>query len=356
MRQFLLLALLLVPFATLHAQSRTLDIYWIDVEGGAATLIVAPSGESMLVDTGYDVGDRDAKRIFATAQQAGLKSIDHLVISHYHRDHVGGLAALSKMIPIGRFYGRGDEIEPANQTWLDSFRTASAGRRTVVKPGDHIPLKGAEVLVVSSDQKLLSRPVSGGGPNALCADAEQRAPAGPENKAGVGLLVTFGRFTFLDLIDLDWHTELELVCPLNTVGRVTVYEAGRHGSFDGAGAPAFLGAIDPQVVVINNGPRKGLGQVDDRIKPIIPPGAKPRPYERNAYARLAALPGIEGIWQQHLSLLDKDPTHNTVQEMIANLEEAPDHRANWIKASVEPVGRFTVVNGRNGFSRTYTAR
>jgi hypothetical protein len=212
------------------------------------------------------------------------------------------------------------------------------------------------VQVVSSDQKMLPGPINGGGPNPLCAGAEQRDPAGPENKAGVGLLLTFGRFTFLDLIDLDWHTELELVCPVNKLGRVTVYEAGRHGSFDGAGAPAFLGAIRPQVVVINNGPKKGLGQVDDRIKPILPPGAKPQPYERNGYARLAALAGVEGVWQQHLSLLDKDPKHNTSPDMIANLDEAPGHTANWIKASVEQSGRFTVTNSRTGVSRTYTAR
>ena len=113
---FLLLPLLVTGM--LNAQSRNLDIYWIDVEGGAATLIVSPSGESMLIDTGFETNDnRDAKRIYAAAEQAGLKKIDYLVISHYHADHVGGLAALSKMIPIGRFFGRGDEIEAVNQKW-----------------------------------------------------------------------------------------------------------------------------------------------------------------------------------------------------------------------------------------------
>ena len=111
MPRLLFLGLLLIPSVMLNAQSRNLEIYWIDVEGGAATLIVSPSGESMLVDTGFEVGDRDAKRIYAATQQAGLKKIDYLVISHYHGDHVGGLPALSKMIPIGKFYGRGDEIE-----------------------------------------------------------------------------------------------------------------------------------------------------------------------------------------------------------------------------------------------------
>jgi beta-lactamase superfamily II metal-dependent hydrolase len=356
MLRFLLPALLLAPFGVLDAQSRNLEIYWIDVEGGAATLLVSPSGESMLIDTGFEVADRDAKRINAATQQAGLKKIDYLVISHYHADHVGGLSALSKMIPIASFFGRGDEIEPVNQKWLDSYKTASAGKRTIVKPGDQIPIKGLQALVVSSDQKLLPRPLEGGGPNPLCADAEQKAPAGPENQSMVGMLLTYGKFKFLALIDLDWEKEMELVCPVNKLGAVTIYQTSRHGSFDGAGAPAFLGAIRPQVAVMNNGPRKGLGQVDNTVKSITPVGKKTTPYERNGYARLASVPGIEGIWQGHLSLLDKDPKHNTSENMIANFEDTADCKGNWIKASVERDGTFTIVNGRNGFSKTYTAR
>ena len=356
MARFSLLALLLVAPGMVNAQSRNLDIYWIDVEGGAATLIVSPSGESMLFDTGWEVDDRDAKRIYATTQQAGLKKIDYLVISHYHADHVGGPATLSRMIPIGSFFSRGDAIEPANQKWLDSYKTASAGKRTVVKPGDRIPINGLQALVVSSDSKLLDKPLSGGGPNPLCADAEQKAAAGPENQNMVGLLMTYGTFKFLALIDLDWEKEMELVCPVNRLGRVTLYQTSRHGAFDGAGAPAFLGAIRPQVVVMNNGPRKGLGQVDNTVTSITPAGNKTPPYERNGYLRLASLPGIEGIWQGHLSLLDKDPKHNTAESMIANFEETADCKGNWIKASVRSDGTFTVVNGRNGFSKTYTAR
>ena len=354
MLRFVLLALLVAP-VTLVAQSRTLDIYWIDVEGGAATLIVTPSGESMLVDTGYETDGRDAKRIHAAAQQAGLKRIDHVVISHYHGDHVGGLAALSKLMPLGRYYGRGDKIDPVDQKWYDSFRTVSAGRRTIVKPGEQIPLQGTQVTVVSSDHQLLPRPVNGGGPNALCATAEQKAPAGFENQAGVGLLLTYGRFTFLDLIDMDWSTELELTCPVNKVGAVTLFQTNRHGSWDGAGAPAFLGAIRPQVVVFNNGPRKGLGQ-KVAVKYLTRQGETPAPYELNSYLRLAKLPGIEGIWQGHQSLLDADPAHNTAPDMIANLEEGDADRGHSITAAVSADGTFTVTNSRNGFAKTYRAR
>jgi beta-lactamase superfamily II metal-dependent hydrolase len=347
---------LLLAAAALQAQSDNLQIYWVDVEGGAATLVIAPTGESMLIDTGFDTDDRDARRIVATARQAGLERIDHVVISHYHRDHAGGLAALSKMIPIGRVYSRGDTISvPADQQWHDSVRAVGGSRRTIVKPGDRIPLKGVDVLVVSSDHQMLSQPVNGGGPNALCATAEQKAPAGFENQAGVGVLLTYNRFTFLDLIDLDWATEMELVCPVNKVGAVTLFQSNRHGAWNGAGAPAFLNAIRPQVLVFNNGPRKGLGQVQE-AKTVTPPGVKVAPYEQNHYLRAAAIPGIEGIWQVHLSLFDNDPKHNTSPDMIANFEETAECQGHWIKATVDSNGQFTMTNGRNGYSRSYKAR
>lgn len=352
----LLLALLLVPAGTLHAQAQHMDIYWIDVEGGAATLIVSPSGESLLIDTGWKVDDRDAKRVYAATQRAGLKKIDFLVISHFHADHVGGLAALTKMIPVGRYFDHGDEIEKENQQWLDSYTAASAGKRTIAMPGDEIPVKGLRVLVVTSNAKVLAKPVNGGGPNPLCDGAAQMAPLAPENQRMLGVLLSYGKFRFLDLIDLDWEREMALACPVNKLGTVSLYQASRHGRLDGAGAPAFLDAIKPQVVVVNNGPRKGLGQYDNDLKLLTPPGAEPVQYEKNEYLRLAQIPGIESIWQEHLSLLDKDPAHNTSDDMIANFEDTTDCKGNWLHASVEPDGKFTLTNSRNNFSKTYTAR
>jgi competence protein ComEC len=333
-----------------------LNIYWIDTEGGAATLLVSPSGESLLIDTGYADGDRDAKRINAAAREAGLTKIDYLVISHWHADHVGGLAALAKMIPIGRFFDHGDGVEPENQQRLDGYKAVAGDKRTVVKPGDRIPVKGFDALVVSSDRNLLPQPVNGGGPNPLCANAPRMEAAAPENLRTVGLLVTFNKFTYLNLIDLDWYMDMELACPVNKVGQVTLYQSSRHGGLGDAGSPAFLGAIRPQVIVVNNGPRKGLGQADDRVKPMTVAGQQPAPYEKNSFLRLAGLPGVEGIWQGHLSLVDKDPRHNTAEDMIANFEETADCKGNEITASVDPNGKFSVTNGRNGFSKTYVAR
>jgi competence protein ComEC len=338
------------------AQSRNLDIYWIDTEGGAATLVVSPTGESMLVDTGYGTPeDRDAKRIVAAAKAAGLTKIDYLVISHWHADHVGGLAALAKMIPIGRFFDHGNGVDQTDKARLDGYVAVADGKRTIVKAGDEIPLKGAQALVVTSEDTLLAQPVNGGSSNSLCTDAVQMTPAAGENQRMVGVLLTYGKFKFLNLGDLDWSKEMELACPTNKFGTVSMYQTSRHGSFDDAGAPAFLGAIKPQVIMVNNGPRKGLGGTDSRVQPIMVAGKPLAAYEHNAFLRMAKLPGMEDVWQQHLSLLDKDPAHNTAPDQIANVDENAD-QGHWIKASVSADGKFTVTNGRNGFTKTYVAK
>lgn len=328
----------------LRAQNRNLEIYWVDVEGGAATLIIAPSGESLLVDTGWE--ERDAKRIFAAAQQAGLKKIDYFVLSHYHPDHAGGIPALAKLIPIEKCFDRGDFVEPMNQKWFDNYMGACRDRRTSVKAGDKIPLKGVDVEVVASNGQIIDKVKGGGNANPLCAGAENKPKDGAENQLMVSTLFTYGKFKFADMADLDWEKEMEFACPANRLGEVTIYQAGRHGALDGAGAPAFLYAIRPQVVVVNNGPRKGLGGPS--------PGGKTA--QTIHYERLAKIPGVEGIWQSHLSLLDAEKDHNTDENMIANLEDSPDCKGNWIRASIAKDGSFTVTNGRNGFSKTYKVR
>jgi competence protein ComEC len=336
------------------AQAGKLSMYWIDTEGGAATLIVSPSGESLLIDTGFPDADRDAKRIYGAAQQAGLNHIDHLVISHWHRDHEGGLAAFAKMMPISKFYDHGDTASSEDHGRLEDYQLVAGNKRVIVKPGDKIPMKDLDVLVVTADQKQIGTAVNGGGPNPLCANAPRMAPAAPENLRTVGVLLSYNKFTYLNLIDLDWYKDMELACPINKVGKVTLYQTSRHGGLDDAGSPPFLGAIAPQVIVVNNGPRKGLGQTDDRAKPLADPQAAP--YERNSYLRMAKLPGLEDIWQQHLSLVDKDPHHNAAENMIANFEETAECKGNWISASITPDGKFTVSNGRNGYSKNYVAR
>jgi hypothetical protein len=333
---------LILRAAPVRAESRNLEIYWIDVEGGASTLVVSPSGESLLYDAGWEVDGRDARRIAAAVQLAGLKKIDYFVLSHFHADHAGGLVALAKTVPIGRCFDRGDFIEPANQRWRDAYLSVCGGKRTILRVGDKIPLRGVQVDIVASNGSLI--PMRSGVINSLCGTAENRLPDVPENQLMVGALFTYGKFKLIDLADLDWQKEVELVCPVNRIGEVSIWQAGRHGALDGAGAPTFLASIRPQVIVVNNGPRKGLGGPS--------PGAQKAASIH--YDRLAKVPGVEGIWQGHKSLLD--PDHNTAEEMIANLEDSADCRGNWIKASVARDGTFTVTNGRNQVSRTYRAR
>lgn len=347
-------AFLLALAGIANAQPRNLTIYWIDVEGGAATLLVAPSGESLLYDAGYAVDDRDAKRIYAVAQLAGLKKIDSFVLSHYHGDHVGGLPALAKMIPIDRFFDHGDAVEDVDRERLEIYKKVAGSKRTILKAGDTLPLKGVQAQVVASNAEFITKAVRGGGPNPICATAEQKAPAAPENGRMVGTLFTYGKFTFLDLADLDWANEMALTCPVNKLGTVTIWQTDRHGSLYGAGAPALLSAIKPQVIVANNGPRKGLGQVDQNARSITNPGVQ-NPSPSYSYEKIAKLPGVADIWQGHLSLLT-ERQYNTSDNLIANFEETAECKGNWIRASVGPDGQFTITNGRNNFSKTYTAR
>jgi competence protein ComEC len=324
----------------LPAQTRTLDIYWIDVEGGASTLIVAPSGESLLVDTGFPGNeDRDAKRIQAAATAAGLTRIDNLVITHFHGDHVGGLAALSKAMPIGKIYDHGESIEKSQAKgatlWQD-YLAVAGNRRTVVKPGDKIPLAGVNITVVSANGEVISQPINHGFANKLCDGAERKPTDNTENSRSTGFLLTYGKFTFLDVGDLTWDREMMLGCPVNKVGEVSLMQATHHGFSNGqSGAPALIWSVKPQVVVVNNGARKG--------------------FSNGGYETLAKIPGIEGIWQGHKGAMN-DADHNTAEDMIANLEEGAADKGNWIKASVSSDGKFTVTNNRNRFSKTYTAR
>jgi competence protein ComEC len=327
--------LFLLTAATLSAQ-KTLDIYWIDTEGGAATLIVAPSGESLLADTG-NPGDRDAQRIYDVAtKQAHLKKIVTVLITHFHSDHVGGVPALAKLIQIGRYVDHGDSMETENpadaQRW-EAYKAVAMGHRTSVGLNGKIELKGVHLDVVSSNGEVLSK---GGAANSYCASAVKKDPDPTENARSLGFKLTYGKFSFLDLGDLTWNKELELACPENHIGHVTLFQATHHGFYnDNSGAPAHVWALHPQVVIVNNGPRKGLGA--------------------NAWDTIAKIPGLEDTWQVHLSLAT-DAAHNTGEKMIANSEATAECKGNFLKASISSDGKFTITNSRNGFSKTYTAR
>jgi competence protein ComEC len=324
------------------AQSGNLQIIWTDVEGGAATLIVSPSGQSMLVDTGWAQNDdRDAKRIFAAAQAAGLKKIDMLWITHFHADHVGGVPALAKLIPIDHFYDHGDSIEantPPGAKLYDDYKAVAQGKRTTVKPGDKIPLEGVGITAVSAAGKVIAQPLSGvtGGANQFCKDVPEHPEDKTENGQSAGFLLTYGNFKFLDLGDLTWDREMMLACPQNKLGTVTLFQASHHGFSNGqSGSPALVWALQPRVVIVNDGATKG--------------------FDATAYETIAKIPGIEGIWQVHRAVRS-DAAHNTSEDMTANLGEGAADQGFGLKVSVAKDGKFTVTNARNGFSKTYTTR
>jgi competence protein ComEC len=334
------LTLALLAAAALIAAPRDLEIYWIDAEGGAATLIVSPNGQALLVDTANRTpDDRDAKRIFNTAQKAGVKKIDVLLTTHFHGDHIGAMEALSKMIPIEMYMDHGDSVElsrPNVAAQYKAYQELSQGKRKILHAGDRIPIKGLDIEVLMSAGQPITKALKGGGPNATCATWKDReiAEPDPDNDQSVGILVRYGKFKFIDMGDLTWNYEKKLVCPNNLIGPVSLYQTTHHG-LDRSNSPQFVWAIQPQVMVMNNGPRKG-GPV-------------------SVFEILRRSPGVEDIWQGHLALAIPKEV-NTDEKMIANLEPTAGCNGNLLKVSVAPDGKFTMTNERNGFSKTYTAK
>jgi competence protein ComEC len=325
--------------ATAASAAQTLDVYVIDVEGGKAVLAVSPSGESLLFDAGWPgFNGRDVNRIVEAAQAAGLKQIDYLVISHYDLDHIGDVPLLVSKIPVKHFVDHGPlqstgkGVEARYKAYAE---VRDKGDYIAVKPGDRIPIKGLDVLVVAAATKLLDKPLAGAGaPNPLCASTPEKPerPEDLEDNMSVGLLFTLGKFRMLDMADLEWFYDRKLMCPNNLIGTVDVYQVSIHGQDKGV-APALAQALHARVAIMGNGPRKG--------------GAP------ETWATLRNAPGMEDIWQVHYSMLGTAAT-NPPADFIANPEAAC--QGKWIKLSARPDGAFTVTNSRNGFTKTYGAR
>ena len=334
----LLCALALVaPRDRTEAQTaKPLNVYFIDVEGGQATLLVSPTGESMLVDTGFPgLGGRDADRIAAAVKQAGVSRIDYLVVTHYHSDHVGGVPALATRLPIRTFVDHGPSVEHGDQPdalYNAYLNVRKDGRHLQVKPGDTIPIAGLDVRVVSSAGDVLRAPLSGAGaPNPDCRDFKPMDEDATENARSVGTVIQYGRFRMLDLGDLTWNKEHDLVCPNNVLGTVDVYLTTHHG-MPISGAPVIVHAVHPRVAVMNNGAKKG---------------GSPQ-----AWTTVRESPGLEDFWQLHYAV-DAGADHNAPERFIANVDETTAHS---ITIVADRDGSFVVTNTRNGFSRSYPSR
>lgn len=334
MRWAALVSALLLLAAAPHAAD-TLECYFIDVEGGQSTLIVTPAGESLLIDAGYAAreGRRDADRIVAAARFAGLDHIDYLLVTHFHPDHVGGVPELAAQLPIGTFIDYGEPLGTDRMTGRGFAAYAplrAQGRHLRPRPGDRLPLTGVEVTVVSSDGQVLPSALPGGGqPNeTACATVEDQPDDGTENYRSVGVLVRFGAFSLLDVGDLSGNTLATLACPRNLLGHVEAYVVPHHGDYD-TNIPALVSALRPRVAIMNNGVHRG--------------GAP------EAFRTLHGQPGLEDLWQLHLS--HNPGAENSTDALVANVDDGAS--AFWLSLSADAGGGFRVTNNRNGFSRRY---
>jgi competence protein ComEC len=347
------------------AQTRTaLDIYVIDVEGGNATLLVPPSGESLLIDTGNvapNAAIRDAERILAATRDARLTQIDHLIVTHWHGDHFGGLAELAKRIPIRHFIDHGANVQPAPAA--DEFLAKvypelyAKARHTVVKPGDRISVAGLDVRVVTAAGETMKAALPGAGAaNPYCASFKP-GENNAEDPMSVGVHIRFGKFRTVHLGDLTRNKEFELMCPNNRIGAIDLLLGLHHGQAT-SNSEVMVHATHPRVAIMNNGTRKGGEPETMRV--------------------LHTSPGLEDLWQMHFSQLSGQEytvpsifIANMLDDPLAAMPVAPiaapapgadappppahNGPAYWIKVSAQTDGTFTVTNTRNGFSKTYRA-
>jgi beta-lactamase superfamily II metal-dependent hydrolase len=342
--------------------AKPLQIYVVDVEGGNATLFVAPSGESLLIDTGNAgavAAPRDAGRIMEAAKDAGLTQIDHLIITHWHGDHFGGLVELAKQIPIKHFYDHGPNAQPgqaADDFLKDVYpQLIAKGQHTVLKAGDQIAIAGLDVRVVTSAGMTIKTPLQGaGGPNPYCATF-LKGDNNAEDPMSVGLVVALGKFRAIHLGDVTKNVEFDLMCPNNRIGTVDLLLGLHHGQ-PSSNSPVLVHATRPRVAIMNDGTRKGG--------------------EPETMKTVYASPGLEDLWQLHFSLLSGQE-YTVPGAFIANQIDqpgdgmpigtwtpplpgqqapaAPAHngKSNYFKVTAQQDGTFTVTNTRNNFSKTY---
>ena len=336
-------ASLVVPFLclvwTAGASSTSLRIYFVDVEGGQATLFVTPTGQSLLVDTGWPgFNGRDADRIVAAAKDAGLSKIDYVLITHFHMDHVGGLPQLAERFPIGTFIDHGENREstdqPTMQVWQAYQKLLQSGKykHIIAKPGDKLPLTGMDDVVVSADGNVISKPLpAAGGENPACRGAEQAPADTTENARSLGFLVTFGKLRILDLGDLTKDKEWDLMCPVSKIGKVDIYIVSHHG-WQQSGSAQLVDGISPRVAIMDNGAKKG---------------GSPGPWEI-----IEKSPRLENLWQLHYSE-EGGSTHNVPAEFIAN-PQGPDP-GHYFRLTAHKDGTFEVFNSRTKQTKKYSA-
>lgn len=319
-----------------------LDFIWVDVEGGGATLIVTPAGESILIDSG-NPGVRDSGRIHKAATEAGLKKIDHLVVTHFHSDHFGGAAEVAKLIPIGTVWDNGiPEKDPDGRSGtgfllqIKPYREMQVGKREVIKAGREIPLKQREgapklsVRCIGAKQEFIK---TDGAAGEACDNPRRKEKDNSDNANSIVLLLEFGNFQFFASGDLTWNVEEQLACPKNLAGVVDVFQVGHHG-LDQSNNPLLVRALQPTVTVMSNGTTKGCGP--------------------ETFATLKSVPSIQAMYQMHKNLRP-DRENNTAEELTANLSQTCE--ANAIHIAVEPdAANYTVSIPASNHSRSFQTK
>ena len=346
-KSFYALPTLLLAFAAALPAAKNLEVYCIDVEGGQATLVVSPAGESLLVDTGWP-GTRDADRIIGIAKQAGITQIDYLVLTHYHVDHAGGVVELASRLPIRNFVDHGptqDTLANVPQYYAAYLKVREKGNHILARPGELLPITGIRVQFVSAGAETITKPVPGAGAaNPSCAqfqpkDEVKDPMVGGENKNSVGMAISLGAFRMVDFGDLTWNKEHDLACPNNLIGPVDFYLVSHHGK-ETSNSPMLVHALHPRAAVMNNGAHKGA--------------------EPGAFESLKTSPGLVALWQLHFNV--EAGKLNAPEKFIANLATGgtkdsgvPDEGTpNAIHMAASPDGSFTITNGRNGYHQIYS--
>lgn len=254
----------------LHAQTAGPEIFFIDTEGGAATLIVTPARQSVLIDcgSGGKLGSRDADRIFHVAHDvAHLKQIDNLIITHWHSDHYGGVEPLTKLIPIAHFYDKGVPEktldDPENfPTLIAAYKAATGGKSNTLHAGDTVAFDlapGTPPLTLQcliANKQTLPDDSSPAAKNSYASLHKPHEVDTSDNANSLGFLLRYGNFRFIDLGDLTWNLEYRLIAPNDKIGLIDVYQTTHHG-IDQSNNPALIKTVRPIVAVVNNGPHKG---------------------------------------------------------------------------------------------------
>ena len=263
-----------------------------------------------------------------------MKKLDYVLITHFHRDHVGGVVQFADKMPIDTFVNHGPNQEDSDVTREDYAAYAKLLEKRhhlVLKPGDGLPIKGLTVKALAAAGKHIESPMPGAGTaNPFCGSETEPLADATENPRSLGVLITYGKFRFLDLGDLTKDKELGLVCPNNLIGTVDLFLVSHHGTAS-SNSKALVHALHLQVAVINNGAHKGGSA--------------------QAWQTVHDSPGIQDVWQLHYAV-DAGADHNVAEKFIANPDEKSDS-GNYIRALAQSDGSFTVENSRNHEKKSY---